>query len=178
MADEHESLEPFVEWIGEQHAFFVATAPSGDDGHVNLSPKGLEGLRVLGPRTVAYLDLTGSGAETIAHVQQNGRICLLLCAFTGAPRILRLQGTGTVHRPGAADLEALRSGFADLPGVRSVITVELDRIATSCGYGVPLMAYEGDRRALTAWAEKKGPDEIEAYWSERNAASIDGLPAV
>ena len=159
MADEHESLEPFVEWIGEQHVFFVATAPSGDDGHVNLSPKGLDGLRFLGPRTVAYLDLTGSGAETIAHVQQNGRICLLLCAFTGAPRILRLQGTGTVHRPGAAEFDALRSGFADLPGGRSVITVELDRIAKSCGYGVPLM-------------------EIEAYWSERNSASIDGLPAI
>ena len=83
-----------------------------------------------------------------------------------------------MHRPGAAEFDALRSGFADLPGGRSVITVELDRIATSCGYGVPLMAYEGDRRALSAWAEKKGPDEIEAYWSERNAASIDGLPAI
>jgi hypothetical protein len=178
VADEHESLEPFVDWIGEQHVFFVATAPSGADGHVNLSPKGLEGLRVLGPRTVAYLDLTGSGAETIAHVQQNGRICLLLCAFNGAPRILRLQGRGAVHRPGDADFDTLRSGFADLPGVRSVITVELDRIATSCGYGVPLMAYESDRRALPAWAEKKGPVEIESYWAERNAASIDGLPAV
>jgi hypothetical protein len=178
MADEHASLEPFVEWIGEQHVFFVATAPSGDDGHVNLSPKGLDGLRVLGPRTVAYLDLTGSGAETIAHVQQNGRICLLLCPFTGAPRTLRLQGTGTVHRPGDADFDTLRRRFADLPGVRSVIAVELDRIATSCGYGVPLMTYEGDRRALPAWAEKKGPVELESYWAERNAASIDGLPAV
>jgi Pyridoxamine 5'-phosphate oxidase len=177
VADEHESLEPFTDWIAEQHVFFVATAPSGDEGHVNLSPKGLEGLVVLGPRSVAYLDLTGSGAETIAHVQQNGRICLLLCAFTGSPRILRLQGTGTVHRAGSRRFDDLRPAFGDHPGVRSIITVELDRIATSCGYGVPLLSFEGERRALTAWAEKKG-DELPAYWSEKNATSIDGLPAV
>jgi hypothetical protein len=178
MADEHESLEPFVEWIGEQPMFFVATAPAGDGGHVNLSPKGLEGLRVLGPRSVAYLDLTGSGAETIAHVRQNGRVCVLLCAFTGAPRILRIQGEGTVLRPGDDGFDALRAGFGDQPGVRSVITVEADRISTSCGYGVPLMTYEGDRRTLPAWAEKKGPEGIETYWRRRNATSIDGLPAV
>ena len=177
MADEHESLEPFVEWIGEQPVFFVATAPSGEDGHVNLSPKGLEGLRVLGPRSVAYLDLTGSGAETIAHVRENGRVGLLLCAFTGAPRILRIQGTGTVHRPGDERFDDLRARFDDVPGVRSVITVEADRIATSCGYGVPLMTYEGDRRTLPAWAEKKGPEGLATYWQERNAESVDGLPA-
>ena len=178
MADEHESLEPFIDWIGEQQVFFVASAPSGADGHVNLSPKGLEGLRVLGPRTVAYLDLTGSGAETIAHVRENGRICVLLCAFTGTPRILRVQGTGTVHRPADPTFADLRAPFDDLAGVRSVIVVEADRIATSCGYGVPLMTYEGDRRTLPAWAEKKGPEAIEAYWRDRNAESIDGLPAV
>ena len=178
MADEHESLEPFIEWIGEQPMFFVATAPSGTDGHVNLSPKGLEGLRVLAPRSVAYLDLTGSGAETIAHVRENGRVCLLLCAFTGAPRILRIQGAGRVHRPGDEGFHELRAGFGAIAGVRSVITVEADRIATSCGYGVPLMTYEGDRRTLPAWAEKKGPDGLATYWKERNAESIDGLPAV
>ncbi len=174
----HDSLEPFVDWIADQHVFFVATAPSGEDGHVNLSPKGLEGLRVLGPTSIAYLDLTGSGAETIAHLQENGRICVVLCAFTGKPQILRLQGTGTVHRPGSERFDELRPGFGDHPGIRSIITVELDRIATSCGYGVPLMAYEGERRALTAWAEKKGDDGIEAYWRKKNAQSIDGLPAV
>jgi hypothetical protein len=178
MAEEHPSLEPFVDWIAEQHLFFVASAPSGDDGHVNLSPKGLEGLRVLGPTTVAYLDLTGSGAETIAHVQENGRICLLLCAFTGKPRILRLHGTGTVHRRGDDRFAELRPRFGDLPGVRSIITVELDRIATSCGYGVPLMAYEGDRRTLPAWAEKRSDDDLDAYWRRKNATSIDGLPAL
>ena len=178
MADEHPSLEPFVDWIGEQHLFFVATAPSGDDGHVNLSPKGLEGLAVLGPTTVAYLDLTGSGAETIAHVQQNGRICLLLCAFTGKPRILRLQGTGTVVYEGDDGFDELRARFGEHPGVRSIIQVELDRIATSCGYGVPLMSYEGNRRTLTAWADKKSDDELAAYWQKKNATSIDGLPAL
>jgi hypothetical protein len=177
MADEHPSLEPFAEWIGEQQVFFVATAPSSDEGHVNLSPKGLEGLAVLGPTTVAYLDLTGSGAETIAHVRENGRISVLLCAFTGKPRILRLQGTGTVHLPGEAGFDELRPRFGDHPGVRSIISIELDRIATSCGYAVPLMTYEGDRRALTAWAEKKGED-LPAYWEQKNATSIDGLPAL
>ncbi len=178
MGDVHASLEPFVDWIGEQHLFFVATAPSGDDGHVNLSPKGLEGLRVLGPTSVAYLDLTGSGAETIAHLQENGRICLLFCAFTGKPQILRLQGAGEVHLPGSERFEELRPAFGEHPGVRSIITVELDRIATSCGYGVPLLSYEGDRRTLTAWADKKSEDEIEAYWQKKNATSIDGLPAL
>jgi hypothetical protein len=178
MAEEHPSLEPFVDWIAEQHLFFVASAPSGAEGHVNLSPKGLEGLRVLGPRSVAYLDLTGSGAETIAHVQENGRICLLLCAFTGKPRILRLQGTGTVHRPGEDRFVELRPGFGDLPGVRSIITVDLDRIGTSCGYGVPLMTYEGDRRTLPAWAEKKSDEQLTAYRKRKNTTSIDGLPAL
>jgi len=178
MGDVHGSLEPFVDWMAEQHVFFVATAPSGDGGHVNLSPKGLEGLQVLGPTSIAYLDLTGSGAETIAHLQENGRICVLFCAFAGKPQILRLQGTGTVHRPGEPRFEELRPAFDDHPGVRSIIAVELDRIATSCGYGVPLMSYEGDRRALTAWADKKGEDGIERYWSQKNARSIDGLPAI
>jgi hypothetical protein len=178
MGDVHESLDPFVDWIADQHVFFVATAPSGDEGHVNLSPKGLEGLRVLGPTSVAYLDLTGSGAETIAHLRENGRICLVLCAFTGKPQILRLQGTGTVHLPDSERFVELRPLFGEQPGVRSVITVELDRIATSCGYGVPLMSYEGDRRALTAWADKKGDDGIARYWQQKNARSIDGLPAV
>lgn len=177
MADEHDSLEPFRDWIAQQPVFFVATAPS-EGGHVNLSPKGLDGLQVLGPTEVAYLDLTGSGAETIAHIRENGRVTILLCAFTGAPRILRIQGEGTVHRPGETRFEALRPGFADLAGARSIITVAADRISTSCGYGVPLMTYEGDRRTLPAWAEKKGPAGIEAYWAERNATSIDGLPAV
>ena len=177
MGAEHPSLEPFVDWIGEQHVFFVATAPSGDEGHVNLSPKGLEGLQVLGPTSIAYLDLTGSGAETIAHLRENGRICIVLCAFTGKPQILRLQGTGAVHLPGDERFAELRPRFGDQPGIRSIISVELDRIATSCGYAVPLMSFEGDRRALTAWAEKKG-DDLPAYWRQKNATSIDGLPAL
>ena len=164
-------------FIERQHLFFVATAPDGPDGHVNLSPKGYDTFRALGPDRFVYLDLTGSGAETIAHLRENGRICVLLCAFTGKPQILRLQGTGTVHLPDDERFAELRPLFGDHPGIRSIITAELDRIATSCGYGVPLMSYEGDRRALTAWAEKKG-DALPAYWEQKNATSIDGLPAL
>lgn len=179
MADQHDALDDdLIAWIEDQPVFFVGTAPGGDGGHVNVSPKGHDTFRVLGPRSVAYLDLTGSGVETIAHLQDNGRICFLFCAFAGKPRILRLQGTGSVHRPGEGRFEELRNRFGDFPGVRSVITAELDRIATSCGYAVPLLHYEGERRALRAWADKKGPEGVAAYQATRNARSIDGLPGV
>src|SRR5690242_14942680 len=131
--------------------FFVGTAPSGSDGHVNVSPKGPIGsLRVLDERTVAYLDVVGSGTETIAHLQENGRIVVMLCAFAGPPRILRLHGTGVVHRPDDPDFAALleRCDFED-PAIpeahRAIIVVDVTRVADSCGYGVPLMAYEGQR---------------------------------
>ncbi|HTN87506.1 MAG TPA: pyridoxamine 5'-phosphate oxidase family protein [Sorangium sp.] len=165
-------------FLAEQHLFFVASAPSGDGGHVNVSPKGYDTFRVLDPRTVAYLDLTGSGVETIAHLRDNGRITLMFCAFAGPPRILRLQGRGEPVFPGDPRFDALASLFPPLPGVRSVIRVALERIATSCGYAVPLMAYEGERDTLSKWAERKGPEGLSRYRLEKNTRSIDGLPGL
>jgi hypothetical protein len=167
-------------WIGRQRMFFVATAPNGADGHVNLSPKGpIETLRILDERTVAYLDMVGSGAETVAHLRANGRLVLMLCAFEGAPRILRLHGRGEVLPPDAVD-------FGELDAVpeqkRAVIRVDVQRIADSCGFGVPLMTYVGERPNARAWAEGKllkgGPRALDDYMDEKNATSIDGLPAM
>jgi hypothetical protein len=165
-------------WIGRQPMFFVATAPSGPDGHVNLSPKGLDSFRLLDDRTAVYLDLTGSGAETIAHVRENGRITIMFCAFAGKPRIVRLHGRGDVLRPGEPGFDELLALFPPVPGVRSLIGIRAERVSSSCGYAVPLMAFEGQRDTLLDWAERKGPDAIEDYWAEKNAVSIDGLPAV
>lgn len=166
--------------ISRQPVFFVATAPSGDDGHVNVSPKGGAGsFAVLDPTTVAYLDVTGSGVETIAHLRQNGRMTVMFCTFEGAPLIVRLYGRGEAVLPLDNRFADLRSRFpADVPGVRSVIRVDVDRVATSCGYGVPLMDYRADRTTLGDWARRKGPEGIEAYWVDMNAASIDGLPGL
>ncbi|WP_437963848.1 pyridoxamine 5'-phosphate oxidase family protein [Sorangium sp. So ce260] len=165
-------------FLAEQHLFFVASAPSGSGGHVNLSPKGHDTFRVLDPRTVAYLDLTGSGVETIAHLRDNGRITLMFCAFAGPPRIVRLHGRGEPVFPGDPRFGALAGLFPELQGVRSVIRVELERIATSCGYAVPRMAYEGERDTLPKWAERKGPEGLVRYRREKNTASIDGLPGL
>lgn len=164
-------------WLGAQRMFFVATAPLAANGHVNCSPKG-GALRVLGPREVAYADLTGSGAETIAHLRENGRIVLMCCAFEGPPRIVRLHGKGTVVPLGDPGFAALAEGFPEHPGLRAVIRVAVTRIADSCGYGVPLYEYEGVRDALNSWAVKKGPEGLGRYRAEKNAASIDGLPAL
>lgn len=177
-------LHPTIEaelrdWIAAQRMFFVATAPLGGDGHVNCSPKGGDPLLVLGPRTVAYLDRTGSGIETVAHVQENGRVVLMLCAFEGPPRIVRLHGRGRVVVAGAAEFAALAKGFGEVGlGARAIVVVELDRISDSCGFGVPLYRYEGEREALGKWAEKKGADGVAAYVREKNAHSIDGLPGL
>ncbi len=167
--------DELVAWIGRQHLFFVATAPAGPDGHVNLSPKGYDSFRILDPGRVAYLDLTGSGVETIAHVRENGRLTLMFCAFEGPPRIVRLQGRGTVHVPGGPGFDELVARFPTVPGIRSVISCELERVSTSCGYSVPFMAYAGERETLLEWAERKGPEGIEAYHRKMNAESIDGL---
>lgn len=176
MANTYDTIDDrMAEFLWAQHVFFVGTAPSGGDGHVNVSPKGLDTFRILDGRTVAYLDLTGSGVETIAHLRDNQRITFLFCAFEGPPRIVRLHGRGEVVRPGDADFAELAARFPELPGVRSVIRVRLERIGDSCGYAVPRYRYEGERRQLLEWAERKGPDELEIYRREKNAASIDGL---
>ena len=175
-------------WIARQPLFFVGTAPRADDGHVNVSPKGPIGsLRVLDEQTVAYLDVVGSGAETIAHLRENGRIVVMLCAFEGPPRIVRLHGRGEVLLPGEPGFAALldRAGF-DEPAApearRAIIAVTVDRVADSCGYGVPLMRYEGRRPHQDAWAAKKlrvgGADALRAYQDDMNAVSLDGLPAI
>jgi Pyridoxamine 5'-phosphate oxidase len=156
-----------AEWIRRQRLFFVATAPAGG-GHVNLSPKGpIESFRIVDDRTVEYEDHVGSGAETIAHLRDDGRICVMFCAFEGPPRIVRLHGRGEILT--AADV-------AD--GVRGAIRVHLDRVSDSCGYGVPLMDYVGERPQRARWIASKGPDGLREYVREKNATSIDGLPAV
>ena len=175
-------------WIARQPVFFVGTAPLAGDGHVNVSPKGPGGsLRVLDDRTVAYLDVIGSGAETIAHLRENGRIVLMLCSFEGPPKILRLHGRGEVVPPEeprfAGLLEHCEFDEPDLPeSRRSIVIVHLSRIADSCGYGVPLMSYEGERPHQAAWAEKKlrtgGPEALLDYQREKNSESLDGLPAL
>ncbi len=179
MARTHDSLDDSLrEWIAAQHVFFVASAPTATDGHVNLSPKGYDSFRVLDDSTVAYLDLTGSGVETIAHVNENGRLTLMFCGFEGPPRILRLFGRGEVVRPGDADFDALVGQFAPLPGVRSVIRCHLDRIQSSCVYSVQFIEYVTERETLTDWAARRGPDGIEEYPAEKNRVSIDGLTGI
>jgi len=163
-------------FIEAQHLFFVATAPGGSEGHVNLSPKGLDGtLAVLDEATVAYLDLTGSGIETVAHARDNGRICLLFCAFAGAPKILRLHGQAEALEPHQPEFAALRAHFSDVPAERSIVRVRVTRVATSCGYGIPLFEYQGQREILPKWGRARGPDGVQAYQREHNLRSIDGL---
>lgn len=167
-----------IAWIARQPVYFVATAPLAAEGHVNLSPKGLNTLVVLDAHTVAYLDLTGSGAETIAHLRENGRIVLMLCAFEGPPRILRLHGVGRCVVPGEPRFEELMPRFAPQPGVRAIIEVQLTRISTSCGMGVPTMTYIGPRRQLPEWCAAKGPAGLAEYRQAKNRHSIDGMPAL
>src|SRR6478609_6730879 len=178
--DEHQRT-----WIAAQSMFFVGTAPAGADGHINLSPKGPIGsLKVLDDHTVAYLDIVGSGAETIAHLRENGRIVVMLCAFQGPPRILRLHGRGQVVQAGDEAFDRLLSAGFHEPAApesrRAIIVVDVQRIADSCGYGVPLLSYEGQRPHSDLWAAKqlrvKGPDAVREYAAEHNRVSIDGLP--
>jgi hypothetical protein len=168
-------------FIAAQHVFFVATAPRSDAGHVNLSPKGLATFAVLSPRSVAYLDYVGSGAETIAHLRENGRITFLFCAFDGPPKILRLYGRGRVVEPSDREFAALAERFPNADrgnGVRAVIVADLSRVADSCGFGVPLMTFTKDRTQLTDWALRKGAEGVRDYQRDKNARSIDGLPAL
>ena len=166
------------EWIAAQHVFFVATAPLGADGLVNCSPKGLDSLRVTGPRELVYVDFTGSGVETISHLKENGRIVIMLCAFQGPPRIMRFHGTGDVLAPDTTEFGALIGRFPSHPGVRALVRVRVERIADSCGYAVPEMQFTRERAALPMWANKRGAEGIRSYQIERNATSLDGLVGV
>ena len=164
------------DFIRQQHLFFVATAPLSTAGHVNLSPKGLDSLRVLSPNRVAYLDLTGSGNETSAHLLENGRITLMFCGFQEPPLILRLYGQGRVVLPHDSDWQALYSLFSPLPGARQIIVTEVDRVQTSCGFGVPLYDIQDQRSLLLDWAAKKGEAGLQDYRQQKNSVSLDGLP--
>ena len=174
-------------WIERQPVFFVGTAPSGDNGHINISPKGArESFAVLGPHTVAYLDMIGSGVETIAHLRDNGRIVLMFCAFEGPPKIIRLHGQGRVVLEQDPEFAELLHHFASGQDVRSlaraVIVVDVTRMSDSCGYAVPLMDFVGERDQLFRWAEtrdaKQGPTWRAEYKREKNALSIDQLPGI
>jgi hypothetical protein len=172
-------LRDFVE---AQHVFFVGTAPSGSDGHINVSPKGMAGtFAVLDARRVAYLDFTGSGAETIAHLRDNGRIIIMFCAFEGPPKIVRMHGRGEaipVTDPRCAGLLGAFPSPPTLHGLRSVIVVDVTRISDSCGYGVPMLAYAEDRDVLLRSYERRSADNLADYRATRNIESIDGLPAL
>ena len=164
-------------FLEAQPVFFVATAPLSPAGHVNLSPKSGGSLRVLADDEVAYLDLTGSGNETSAHLLENGRVTLMACAFEGDPLVLRVYGRGDVHLPGSARWDDLRARFPpDAGAVRQVVTVKVGRVQTSCGHGVPLMDLRAHRTLLLKWAAAKGPEGAARYRAERNRLSIDGLP--
>jgi hypothetical protein len=177
-----EITEQMRQFIVQQHIFFVATAPLADVGRVNLSPKGYDSFRLLDSRRVAYLDLTGSGAETIAHLRENGRITFMFCAFDGKPNIVRLYGRGRTVRPGDVEWTELLDLFdgSDVVGgaVRSIVVADVDRASTSCGYSVPFMDFNEERRQLLDRADNKSADDLRAYWADNNAESIDGLPAL
>jgi hypothetical protein len=176
MGETYDGIAPgLADWLRAQHIFFVATAPSDGEAHVNCSPKGMDTFRLLGPREVAYLDVTGSGVETIAHVRDNGRIVLMFCAFHGSPKIVRLHGRAEVLPAGHPEYELLQPLFPAYPGRRSIIRVQVTRISDSCGYAVPRFEYVGERDTLIRWSEKKGETGLEQYRQEKNARSIDGL---
>jgi hypothetical protein len=166
-------------WLCAQPMFVVATAPLESEGLINVSPKGLAGsFVVLDEHRVAYLDLTGSGVETIAHLRQNGRIALMFSAFDGKPNIVRLHGRGEVLLPDDGQFDALLPLFPAHPGVRSIILVTVQRVSDSCGYAVPKMEYVEDRKALDASNAKKGEDGLVGYRRLKNSVSVDGLPGL
>jgi hypothetical protein len=175
MAKFYDSLTPKLrEFIAAQHVFFVATAPP--EGRLNLSPKGMNTLRVIDDNTIGYLDLTGSGNETSAHIHADGRLIFMFCSFDETPWILRLYGRGRVVQPGDPDWALLSTNFPSLPGTRQIILLQMESAQTSCGFSIPLMEFKGERQVLVEWAEKKGEDGVAEYRDKNNRVSIDGLP--
>jgi len=182
MGKAREDIDPALQkFIESQHMFFVASSPLAGGGHINLSPKGLDTFRILDPKRVAYLDYTGSGVETIAHVRENGRLTIMFCAFKGSPDIVRLYGKGSVVERGDPEFAAMVERFepvAGEPGVRAIVVLDLTRVTSSCGFGVPLYEYVGEREKLIEWADRKGLDGIRTYQDKNNLVSIDGLPGL
>ena len=179
MGKEYKEIDDRIQsWIERQHLFFVSTAPLASNGRINCSPKGLDGLRVLGPRQIAYADIGGSGIETVAHLKENGRIVVMLCAFDGPPKIFRFYGNGRSVEPHEAEFERLVPMFPELPAIRNFVVVDIDCIRDSCGYGVPLYDFKSERESLKNWCESKTEEELLAYRVERNSQSLDGLPGL
>ena len=175
MAKQYDHINPRIrKFIEAQKIFFVATSTA--DSRINLSPKGMDTFRVLEEKRVTWLNLTGSGNETAAHLEADGRITIMFCAFEGAPMILRLYGTGTVIHPGHEHWDKLLANFPDLAGKRQIIDIEIEMVQTSCGMSIPFYDFKGERRELDDWAKGKGEDGIREYWKEKNVKSIDGLP--
>jgi hypothetical protein len=166
-----EELQTFID---EQQIFFTTTAPI--EGRINLSPKGIDTFRYLNPITVGYLDLTGSGNETSAHLQENGRMTIMFCSFTEKPLILRIYGTGEAIKQQDEKWQELSPLFPSVPGKRQIIVLQIESVQTSCGYGVPVYEFQEQRQTLIDWAKRKGKEGIKKYWQENNQKSIDGLP--
>ena len=178
MGKEHEQITAeHKAFIENQRMFFVCTAPLSAGGHINLSPKGFDCFRVLSPTRVGYLDIVGSGNETSAHLLENGRITFMFCAFDGPPKILRLYGKGRTVLPDDEEWTELSKQFTILPATRQIIVADIFKAKTSCGFGIPLYEFSGERDHAFKWAEKKGEDGLEEYKKEKNMVSIDGLPA-
>ncbi len=178
MGRKYETLaDSVVAFIEEQPMFFVATAPMKEDGHVNVSPKGADSLRVINSTTIIYADLAGSAAETIAHLRDNGRITMMWCSFGAKPRILRVFGRGEHLLPSHPEFAGLAGLFPEYKALRSIIRLRTGRIADSCGFGVPEMSFVGHRSKLAEWADRKSPAALQEYMQDNNTVSIDGLPA-
>lgn len=169
-----ELSEKLIEFIADQKLFFVGTATA--DSRINVSPKGMDAFRVLGPNRVIWLNVTGSGNETSAHVQQDGRMTVMFCAFTGKPLILRLYGQARVIHPYDTEWSELSAHFPAIPGARQVFDLNVDLVQTSCGMGVPFYDYVEEREQLTTWATKQGPEGVQQYWHDKNQQSLDGVP--
>jgi hypothetical protein len=176
----HERIDDDLrEFIDKQHLYFVGTAPADTGGHVNLSPKGhRDTFAVLDDSTVAYVDLTGSGAESLAHIRENGRVVIMFCAFEGPPNIVRLHGQGRLVFSGDGEWDGLLAHFPSRPGIRAIVTVHITRVSSSCGFAVPFYDYVGQRDLLERWTERKSEADLDEYRAKKNATSIDGLPAV
>ena len=179
MGKEFQEIDSRIrQWIEPQHLFFVSTAPLSKDGLINCSPKGLDGLRVTGPRQLIYADIGGSGIETVAHVKENGRIVIMMCSFEGPPKIYRFYGAGKVIESDHPDFETCRRMFDALPSVRNFIVIDVTCIRDACGFGVPQYAFQSERDALGKWIDAKTPQELERYRREKNSVSLDGLPGL
>lgn len=175
MAEQYPQLsDELINWIPQQHVFFVATAAA--DGRINLSPKGQDSLRVLGPTELLWLNLTGSGNETAAHIKALNRMTLMWCAFDGLPNIVRVYGEAEIIHPRDSEWNSCAELLPAPLGARQYFRVNIDCVQTSCGYAVPMMDFKEDRQVLSKWSEKRGKDGIADYWQEKNHTSIDGLP--